>query len=151
MGGVNLAIQTPEAVSIVGVFIAALGFFAVLLQLRQLDKDIKSNTRTSIYDMAARIKEVFLDRPHLRPYFFEGAEIPPDNAHYAEAVAVADYFCLYLEQITTQKSTIAASDRAAWCQYAHDTYNKSPIIKAYLADKKQWYSVPFWKVMAGDF
>lgn len=137
--------------SVAGAAIAALGFAAILYQLRQLDQDMKSNTRTSIYDMAARIKEVFLNRPHLRPYFFDGQAISPDNAHYGEALAVADYYCLYLEQITTQQATIADSDRTAWCKYAYDIYHNSPIIKAYLSDKKQWYSEPFWKVMAGEF
>ncbi|WP_372719647.1 hypothetical protein [Immundisolibacter sp.] len=147
-----MTLQTLEAASsAAGALIAIFGFAAVLWQLRQLDKDIKGNTRTSIYDMAARIKEVFLLRPHLRPYFFDGAEIVADDKHYPEALAVADYFCLYLEQITTQKSTIAECDRMAWCQYAHDIYHNSPIIRAYLAGKKQWYSEPFWNVMAGDF
>lgn len=145
------ALTLDTVSSVVGIAIAALGLGAVLFQLRQLDQDIKGNTRTSIYDMAARIKEVFLVRPHLRPYFFEGLDISAEHDHYAEAIAVADYYCLYLEQITTQKATIADGDRKAWCQYAHDIYQKSPIIKEYLADKKTWYSDPFWKVMAGDF
>ncbi len=147
-----MAALTLETVSsVVGIAIAALGFGAVLFQLRQLDQNIKGNTRTSIYDMAARIKEVFLVRPHLRPYFFEGRDISPEHEHYAEALAAADYYCLYLEQITTQKATIADSDRRAWCQYAHDIYHNSPVIQGYLADKQSWYSDPFWKVMAGDF
>lgn len=133
------------------IIIAALGFVAVLWQLRQLDKDLKSNTRTSIYDMAARIKEVFLDRPHLRPYFFDGAAIGQEDEHFSEAMAVADYFCLYLEQIATQRATIAKQDRAAWCKYAHDIYKNSPIIQFYLSDKKQWYSASFWEVMEGNF
>ncbi len=131
--------------------IAALGFLAVIWQLRQLDKDLKSNTRTSIYDMAARIKDVFLSRPHLRPYFFEGVAIDDKDKDYEEALAVADYFCLYLEQISTQRETIAKQDRDAWCRYAHDIYQNSPIIQAYLEDKREWYSRPFWQVMEGNF
>lgn len=144
--------QVAESVAtIVSAVVAVVGVFIIVMQLKNLDQDVKGNTRTGIYEMAARIKEAFLERPHIRPYFFDGAEISADDEHYAEAMAMADYFCLYLEVISTQQSTVAACDRKAWCRYAHDLYQRSPLIRGYLADKdkKQWYSKPFWDVLEG--
>ncbi len=144
--------QVAESVAtVVSALVAIIGVIFVVKQLINLDHDVKGNTRASIYEMAARIKEVFLERPHLRPYFFDGVKIGADDEHYAEAIAMADYFCLYLEVISTQKSTVAECDRKAWCRYAYDVYMSSSLLQDYLADsaKKRWYSEPFWAVLNG--
>ena len=53
--------------------------------------------------MASRIKEVFLTRPQLRKYFFGNVAIARSDIHFDEVMAIADYYCLYLEQIATQQ------------------------------------------------
>ncbi len=139
------------AIEVSGLIISFAGFLVVIIQLFKLDKSLRSSARGSIYDMASRIKEVFLSKPHLREYFFEGVAISRDHEHYSEAVAVADYYCLYLEQITTQKTNLDKSERDSWLKYAHDIYHSSPILKEYLEDKKEWYSRKFWDVIEGEF
>ena len=130
-----------------GLAISFAGFLIIIYQLTHLDKSLKSSARGSIYDMASRIKEVFLERPHLRKYFFEGVEISPGDQHYDEVMAVADYYCLYLEQITTQKNNIDKSEQESWIKYAHDVYHGSPALQSYLEGKRDWYSSKFWVVM----
>lgn len=130
--------------------ISLAGFIIIILQLTNLDKNLKSSARGSIYDMSSRIKEVFLTKPHLRKYFFEGVDISSNDPLYDEVMAVADYYCLYLEQITTQKDNIAKEERSSWLRYAHDIYHQSPVIQQYLKDKKNWYSSRFWRVVEND-
>jgi hypothetical protein len=133
--------------SIVSSCVAIFGFIAVIIQLHGMDRDLKSGARGSIYDMASRIKEVFLAKPHLRKYFSEGISIDSGHEHYEEVIAIADYYCLYLEQITTQQSNIDERERAAWLKYAHDIYWGSPAIQTYLTGKEKWYSGTFWNVI----
>ena len=78
-------------------------------------------------------------------------EISPEDALYDEVMSVADYYCLYLEQITTQKENIGQEERASWMKYAHDIYHNSPVLRDYLKDKRHWYSNKFWEVIEGDF
>lgn len=140
-----------EHIDVIGTALSIAGFIAVIIQLVKVDHSLKCTARGNIYDMASRIKEVFLNKPHLRPYFFDGEEISSAHPHYNEALSVADYYCLYLEQITTQKDNIDDSERRSWLKYAHDIYHGSPIIQMYLKDKEDWYSHKFWDVINGNF
>ena len=121
----------------------------MIAQLRQVERILRSGARGSIYDMASRINEAFLAHPELRPYFFDGKKISPESKDYARAVAVADYYCLYLEQITTQGENVSASSRKSWYKYAADIYSNSPLLKAYLKGKRSWYAPVFWEVVEG--
>ncbi|WP_420598736.1 hypothetical protein [Neptuniibacter sp.] len=134
-----------------GLVVSVAGFIVIIIQLTNLDRSLKSSARGSIYDMASRIKEVFLSKPHLRKYFFDGIEISPEEELYDEVMSVADYYCLYLEQITTQKENIDNEERDSWLKYAHDIYHNSPVLREYLKDKRDWYSKKFWLVLEGDF
>lgn len=141
--------------SILSVLIAAGGFLAVIWQLRKLEQSIQESARTSIYDMAARIKEVLLERPHLRPYVFGGKteleELEADPARWNEALAIADFVCLYLEQIATQRQSIAKADRDAWCRFASETYQNHPLLQRHLKGREHLYSEGFWAVMQGEY
>lgn len=130
--------------AIAGVIVALLGFLAILYQFRQLDLDLKSNTRGSIYEMAATVKQVFIDHPELMPYFFEDKEISKSDDQYQRVIAVADLYCLYLEQIATQSESISAENRLSWLKYAAGIYRGSFVIRSYLNDKRDWYSKEFW-------
>ena len=88
--------------------------------------------------MAARLKEVFVSDPEMRPYFLEGKMLSEDSPQFHKAIAIADYYCLYLEQITTQARNIAPEHRDSWLTYAAAVYWRSPLIQHYLADKKAW-------------
>lgn len=133
---------------IIGAMVSVAGFIVIIIQLFRVDKSLKSSARGSIYDMASRIKEVFIEKPHLRPYFFENVEIGKNSEHYPEVLAITDYYCLYLEQISTQQHNIDKSERDSWRRYVQAIYNNSPIIKEYLMDKQKWYSPKFWDIIA---
>ncbi|MGR9115714.1 MAG: hypothetical protein ACU85E_08105 [Gammaproteobacteria bacterium] len=130
--------------SIVTAIAAILGFIGLIVQLKKLECDLQVAARGSIYDMAARLKEIFVDNPEMRKYFFDGVSISEDAEHYPKAIAIADYFCLYLEQISTQSANIAPEHRESWLFYAAAIDHNSSIIKNYLSDKRFWYAPDFW-------
>src|SRR5690606_28756965 len=108
--------------------VAVFGVVGLILQLRGVERDLRSAARGHIYDMAARLKEVFAADPDMRRYFFDGETLPADSALLPKAIAVADYYyCLYLEQITTQSRNIAPEHRKSWLTYASAIYHRSPI------------------------
>lgn len=138
-----------DVTAVVGVVIAIVGFAAVILQLRQVERGLRSSARGSIYDMGSRMKEVFMAHPNMRSYFFDGQEIDKEHDDYEVAIAIADYFCLYLEQITTQGESISTHSRNSWYRYARDVYSNSPLLQTYLEDKRDWYAPKFWDVVEG--
>lgn len=133
--------------AIIGVIVALVGFIALVYQLRQVERGLQSSARGSIYDMAARLKEVFLRHPELRPLFFNGEPVGPEDERYGLAIAVADYYALYLEQIITQGEALQPSIRQSWYDYTEGIYAKSPILRHYLSDKRSWYTEAFWETV----
>lgn len=86
--------------------------------------------------MSARLKEVFVTYPEIQKYFFDGIDIQENDENYSKIAAITDYYCLYLEQITTQSRNIAPEYRESWLTYASFIYQQSPIMQRYLLDKK---------------
>jgi len=127
--------------------VGVIGFGALIYQLRQVERSVRSATRWSIYDLSARVKQNIIDSPELRPYFHDGKEITVDDDNYDKAMAVADLFCLYLEKIATQGEGISEQNRTSWGEYVRDVYNNCPAIRLHLNGKESWYSDEFWEII----
>ncbi len=136
-----------EWTSIIQTVVAVIGFAAVVYQLRQVERSVRSATRWSIYDIAGRIKQNIIDDPELRPYFDENKEITADDNKYAKVMAMADYYCLYLEKIATQGEGLSKENVVAWNEYIRGVYNNSYVIRDHLNNNKEWYSKEFWAVL----
>lgn len=134
-------------ISIIQTAVAVIGFGAVIYQLGQVERSLRSATRWSIYDLAARVKQSIIDCPEIRPYFHEGKEITADDNNFDKVMAIADLFCLYLEKIATQGEGVSAQNRKAWGEYVRGVYNHCPAIRLHLDGKKSWYSEEFWKII----
>jgi len=126
---------------------AVFGFLGLILQLKNLERELRGAARNSLYDMGARLKDLFVKHPEQRKYFLDGEPIGQDSEDYPQALAIADFFCLYLEQITTQAPYIGRKHRKPWMKYAVEIYRKSPLIQEYLQDKRSWYVDDFWKAV----
>jgi hypothetical protein len=136
-----------EWTSIIQTVVGVIGFAAVVYQLRQVERSVRSATRWSIYDMAGRIKQNFIDNPELKPYFDENKEITAEDGDYLKVMAMADYYCLYLEKITTQAEGLSEANVNAWNEYIRGRYSNSYVIRKHLEGKEQWYSKEFWAVI----
>lgn len=133
--------------SIIQTGVAVVGFGAVIYQLSQVERSVRSATRWSIYDLAARVKQNIIDNPELRPYFHDSKEITVEDPNYDKVMAVADLFCLYLEKIATQAEGISEENQAAWGEYVQSVYDSCPAIREHLKGKNSWYSKEFWGII----
>ena len=136
--------------SIIQTLVAIVGFAAVVYQLSQVERSVRSATRWSIYDLAARVKQNIIDNPEVRLYFHESKEISKEDGNYDKVMAVADLFCLYLEKIATQGEGISEQNRKAWGKYVRGTYASCPAIRIHLNGKEDWYSAEFWKIINNE-
>ena len=133
--------------SIIQTAVAVVGFGAVIYQLRQVERSVRSATRWSIYDLAARFKQNLVDDPELRPYFHAGKEIAKDDENFDKVMALADLYCLYLEKVATQGEGISEKNREAWGEYVREVYEKCPAVRAHLEGKENWYSRELWELI----
>jgi len=133
--------------SIIQTIVAVIGFGAVIYQLGQVERSVRSATRWSIYDLAARVKQSIVDNPEIRPYFHDGKEISLEDNNYDKVMAIADLFCLYLEKIATQGEGVSEKNRKAWGEYVRSVYDSCPAIRLHLDGKESWYSDEFWDII----
>jgi hypothetical protein len=121
-------------------------------QVENLEDSVRSAARASIYDTARGVKQAFVAHPELRRYVLGPEPLPSDHADRERATALADYVCLYLEEIVTQSHTLPENTRGAWLAYVRGVYENSPCIRSYLEDKnrKKWYSDEFWEIVQDD-
>ncbi|MFC7218850.1 hypothetical protein ACFQLX_11825 [Streptomyces polyrhachis] len=122
-----------SAMSLVG-----LGF--LIVQLRHLVENLHSTARRSTYEVGIRLKEVFIEHPHLRPYFFENAEAPPEHPERHRIAAVAELYCIYMQEISSQQRNVSPANRAAWKALLTSIYTSSPAVRHQLATHHGWYS-----------
>jgi len=96
--------------SIIQTSVAVVGFGAVIYQLSQVERSVRSATRWSIYDLAARVKQNIIDCQEIRPYFHEGKQIEVGDKHYDKVMAVSDLYSLYLEKIASQRVGVSENN-----------------------------------------
>ncbi len=133
--------------SVIQTGVAVVGFGAVIYQFSQVERSVRNAARWSIYDLAARVKQNIIDCPEVRPYFHESKPITDDDKNYDKVMAIADLFCLYLEQIATQSEGISKENKKAWGVYAQGVYESCPAIQLHLKGKEGWYSEEFWEII----
>ena len=135
--------STTEIISIITTLVAIAGFIGLIIQLKNLQKGLNSDARGSIYDMSSKLKETFIEYPHLRKYFFNNIEIDPNSQNFDRVCAIADFYCLYLEQMSTQLDSIEKNHKRAWIKYIVDSIDNSPAIRTHINSNKGFYSELF--------
>jgi len=134
-------------VSVVQTAVAVVGFGAVLYQLNQVEKSLRSSTRSSIYSLAASLKQTMINNPELRPYFYDEKKISEGDPNFDKVMLTADLFCLYLEKIATQGEGLSSINNKAWCNYIKGVYKTCPAIRSHLIDRESWYSDELWAII----
>lgn len=154
---------------IAGGFIAVAAMVAAIHQLatiseqirRQADAAMAQNSQSELLTLAlqvqtfqalsqtwAQIDTVFINKPYLRPYFYEGVVIAKDNQHYVEALGVAelvlDLFEAYRNADLALMKAFPASQleySAANANYIANTFEHSPLLCRRLAESADSYSL----------
>ena len=111
--------------SVLGVVVAAFGFYFVSRQLRK-------SAHSDIYALGVSIKQALLEHPDLRPYFFDNEHVDAkDSLDQNRILIIADMYCLYLEQIAIYANELGG-EKDAWFDFVRAMYSSSPAIRKYL-------------------
>jgi hypothetical protein len=134
-------------------FITSLVQIGVLLiALRAANNALKtarSLNYSQLWDTEFKVDDIFIERPHLRKYFYEGTPLKPTDPHYAEAEAVAEKLLDVMEHLVWQPELFpdlylhwkgpGKIKWKMWKRYIVDTLASSPLLRDYLKKRKSWY------------
>lgn len=130
-------------VSLAGLILAIVGLPILILQIRAIQRSIRSGAHAAIYAQAADFRSHLVDHPHLRKYFFDGVEIEPDHPEYDRVVTIAELFLNEIEHITVMGDSFGSGNRPALERFALHALESSPIMRRRLKENRAAYSDVF--------
>jgi hypothetical protein len=131
------------------------GFVLVLLSLQANNRQISNNAAQSermaksirlaldatVVDQVTKLDEVFMRRPQMVPYFYDGKAISEGDENYAEvsatALMVLDVFDLLVGQNRRHKELWETPE--AWDAWMIDVFATSPVMRDTIARYPTWY------------
>ena len=136
-------------VSVLGLMIAGVGLPLLYVQLRDVKRSVRGAVHAATYAQAADFRSHLVQYPHLRPYFFGGAEIAPDHADYNRVVTIAELFLNYLEHVTVLEDSYSPQDRAALDRFTKHALERSPILRRHMNNNRAAYADALLRYAAG--
>jgi hypothetical protein len=135
------AAETWQAVAGLGTMVAAVvGLYFLIVELRALQRSVQGSAHAAIYAQAADFRAHLVERPHLRKYFFDGAELEADHAEYDRVVTIAELFLNYLEYIAVMGDAFGKQNRAALDRFTRASLERSPVLRQRLRANPAGYS-----------
>lgn len=108
-----------------------------LVQIKLARETLADTAYANANGWMLQLDQAFLAKPHLRPYFFGGCAVTPDDKLEAEAMAeyMLDTFDFFLKhrfrEVPLQES---------WRNWMFDCLDKSPLLQANLAARgARWF------------
>ena len=146
--------------------ISVIGFVSVIASLyfnARQTSNVAEALRGNLYSKIAvntqELDRIFIDHARLRPYFYEGKDVSPDDPDHQLIEAVAELkldifeFNLLTDRdfervlpADTDWQSLREGSRA-WVEFS---FAKSPILCKYLELHKHWYSRQLYEVMRGS-
>jgi hypothetical protein len=135
------------------VFVSIVGFGCVLYQVWQLRRAVAGDAYTSLYEQYVDVAKLFLERPELRPYFYEervvDEEAPGGERTKAEVEILAELMTGLLEHAALQRRSIPTKIYVeCWRAYTKERF-KSPALRAFWSKNKTWYASEFQEMVDG--
>lgn len=127
-------------VSFAGLTLAMIGLPILLLQIRELQRSVRSGAHAAIYEQAADFRSHLVEHPHLRRYFFDRREIAPDHEEYERVVTIGEMFLNQLEHIAVMGDSFGRQNKAALHSYIRNSLENSPILMRRLRENPEAYS-----------
>jgi hypothetical protein len=106
-------------------------------QLRNEDKVRVASFYQGLTGQFLKLDLLFLERPHLRPYFFANQE-PTDPTVILEVESVAEYLADMAETVTAAEDVLPAL-KGDWDDYLNHIYRNSPALRRYWASFRHLY------------
>lgn len=151
-------------IAVITLLVTAVGLFAISRQLEQSQASLLSNTSEHMYARMHDIHKVFIERPHLRAYFYQNIPAPrldDDADRYHEVMGATEMLCDFFHQVLVELDTVPEDDRkyspemyedlySGWTAYIKDVYKRSPAFRAYYKENRNWYTSNLAMALFGE-
>jgi hypothetical protein len=104
-------------------------------------KAFRANVQRSSLDRTIQLDQVFIEKPDLRPYFYDGKPIAKDDAKYDQVVATAELMMDVFDQIAGDSKDFPEyyDDPGAWDRWMVEMFKSSPILRWFCDKYSHWY------------
>lgn len=119
-----------------------LGFTVLIVSLQLSTAAFKATTYSNANSWILRLDEAFLQKPHLRPYFYSGAVVDNKNkVRYEETRGMAEYILDTYETFLRHRFPNGITEKdAGWKNWICASFDNSPILREYFEERKEWYT-----------
>ena len=91
--------------SVAAVVVTVVGFIFLWAQVQGIKRTIQSEASYKMYSKDFEILTIFVDKPHLRPYFYDDVKIAIDDLDVGAVATIAELYCSHFEQLCFSLTT----------------------------------------------
>jgi hypothetical protein len=120
--------------------VTAFGLFFVWLQVRAVQRTVRSDTNARFCEQSLTIMSFIADRPHLYPYFYDSKQLGEDDPYRVDVLCLAEMMANYADLVLGNLSDVEKSVRDRWTSYVRGSISSSPVLTSFIAERQSWYS-----------
>lgn len=124
-------------VQVVAATVSFAALIAVIISLRQVNKNLKANAIARIYSEIHEIHRVFIEYPELRPFFFNNEPLAESHPHYLRARGIAEMFFDIFEHLYQLRAQAYKEKDMNWKIYMAHMCESSTFLCEYLKENEQ--------------
>jgi hypothetical protein len=129
------------AVALFGNFVLFLSMVLLGLQLRSGARATLASVYQAMNDNMLQINHLFIDRPSLRPYFYDGQELTDESAEERQRIeATAELFINFTDNVLTQMPLLPRNLAEPWRTYFAGVTSTSPVLRDFWRRRRETYS-----------
>jgi len=141
-------VDAALAVALFGNFVLTVSVILVGIQVREMTRQSRHGvqaTLASVYQAMnnemMQINRLFVDRPSLRPYFYEDRELAEESPEERDRIdATAELFVNFIDNVLTQMPLLPGHLAQPWRTYFASVTTTSPVLREFWKRHREWYS-----------
>jgi len=114
----------------------------IVMQTQFSYQSVESSVFGSITSHALASDELFINNPHLRPYFFSGKDLTENDPIYHQVYGTAEFYLDYFDSLSTQLRKyphLWRYEKDSWEANIIDMFAWTPALCRFLEANKDWY------------
>jgi hypothetical protein len=145
-----LCYQNPtlgDWAAVAGAIVGGVGAAFIFWQILEVQKALKAQTLSELYDQYFEICRLLADKPFLRPFFYDNLrfkEGPSQPAQRSEIDAVCELITGLLEHASVQRKNIPSQTwERCWLPFLEHMYDHSAELELFFVSNKHFYTAEF--------
>lgn len=128
-------------VSVAGFVVVIISIHLLRRQISIADRGLRESWLIPLKTQQLEIDKLFIERPHLRKYFYEAEPVSDSKSdEYAQVAATAEYILDHLSGVISQRTADGEPlTSTIWREYIKDSFINSPALCALLEKHRRWY------------